>query len=376
MAAESGRTIAGLAQQLLREPYRFDFFQAVRILKWLGWEENRSEVESMRHPVGGDLDPAREIVRFRAVQSQSFPSSAVTAIRRPPEDTQEHLTPSPMEMVVSFMGLTGPSGVLPHHYSRLMIERIREKDHSLQDFMDLFNHRLVSLFCRAWEKYRLPIAYEQSHLGVEEEDPITQSLFSLLGYGMPSLRDRTSVDDEAVLHYGGLFASNHRCAISLGALLSDYFSEVPVEVLQFQGQWFFIRKEDRSMLPSRRNPRGLNCRLGESVVLGERIWDVQSKLRIRVGPLDHRQFVSFIPSGDALRPLCQLARAYVGIELDFDVELVLRAAEVPFCRLGSEGEDKPELGRTTWLLSKKKVEPGARDEQVVFALDGVGWRFA
>lgn len=369
MAPESGRTGIDLDQQLLREPYRFDFFQAVRLLKWVCWEKNGAEAGGLQHALGGDQDPAREVVRFRAVQSQSFPASSVSAIRWPSQD-EGGLTPSPIEMVVSFMGLTGPSGVLPHHYSRLMIERIRDKDYSLQDFMDLFNHRVISLFYRAWEKYRLPIAYEHSQLSSAGEDPLTRSLFSVLGYGTPGLRDRTLVDDEVLLHYGGLFADHHRCVVSLEAMLSDYFHDVNVEVRQFQGQWFYISREDRSMLPSRTNPEGLNCELGETAILGERLWDVQSKFRIRLGPLDHSEFVRFIPMSDGLRPLCQLTRAYAGVELDFDVELVLKSGEVPFCRLGSQAADKPYLGYTTWLLSKE-LESEALDEQVVFALDDV-----
>src|SRR5262249_36267283 len=130
----------------------------------------------------------------------------------------------PLEMLVAFLGLTGPQGVLPQHYTALLLRRIREKDHALHDFLDLFNHRAVSLFYRAWEKYRLPFAYERSRLdGSEEADACTRSLYCLVGLGTGSQRGRLAIDDEAFLFYSGHFAHHPRSASGLEGLLEDYF---------------------------------------------------------------------------------------------------------------------------------------------------------
>ena len=104
------------------------------------------------------------------------------------------------------MGLTGPSGVLPEHYTRLLIERLRAKDYTLRDFLDLFNHRVISLFYRAWEKYRFQFVYEQVKLGAvgdETEDFFTKCLYCLVGMGTGGLRGRQKIDDETFLYYGG-----------------------------------------------------------------------------------------------------------------------------------------------------------------------------
>jgi type VI secretion system protein ImpH len=353
-----------LSEQLLREPYRFDFFQAVRLLERLAQERARQDPRWRRHPVGRDQSPDREVVRFRALPSLSFPASTVSQIRQPPHhDAVPDWELPPPEMIVTFLGLTGPSGVLPHHYTTLLIRRLREKDSSLRDFFDLFHHRLISLFYRAREKYRLPFAYERSKLDGDEyagddlfTDLCTRGLYSLVGLGTGGLRGRLEVDDEAFLFYCGHFAHYPRSAAALECLLEDYF-ELPLRVEQAQGQWLYLDRDDQAQLPGPAHRLGLNAQLGEDVVVGERVWDVQSKFRVRVGPLTYPQFRRLMPNGDLLRPLCQLARSYVGPELDFDVQLVLDPAEVPWCRLGSEGEDRPHLGWNTWVRCQAFAHP-------------------
>jgi type VI secretion system protein ImpH len=268
-------------------------------------------------------------------------------------------------MVVSFLGLTGPVGALPTHYTSLILQRLREKDSSLRDLLDLFNHRLLSLFYRAWEKYRLAFAYERSQLekGGKEPDRAMQALYSLVGLGTRGLRGRLDVGDEAFVFYGGHWAHHPRSAAALELSLGDYF-ELPIQVCQLHGHWLRLERDDQSQLPSPRQPRGRNNRLGLDLVLGERLWDVQSKFRLRVGPLKYEQFRGFLPVvGHSLRRLCQMTRSYVGLEFVFDVQLVLLPAEVPWLKLGTEGDDRPYLGWNTWL----RCGPFTRDvDDVVF----------
>jgi type VI secretion system protein ImpH len=231
-----------------------------------------------------------------------------------------------------------------------MLRRVRAKDASLRDFLDLFHHRLVSLFYRAWEKYRLPFTYERSQLepGGPRVDLVTRSLYSLVGLGTDGLRGRLQVDDEAFLYYSGHFAHYPRTALALEGLLEDYF-ELSLRVRQLQGQWLYLDPDDRALMPCRQYPQGRNNQLGVNLIAGERVWQVQSKFRLRVGPLTFVQFRRLMPNGDTLRPLSEMTRTYVGPEFDFDVQLVLLAAEVPWCRLGGEPADGARLGWNTWV---------------------------
>jgi type VI secretion system protein ImpH len=346
----------GVADRLFEEPYLFDFFQAVRLLE---------RMQPSRQPVGRVARPAAEVVRFRALPAVMFPASALYDLARPTAGV-----PHPV-MTVTFLGLFGPSGVLPRHYSELILRQDREvrgpERYALRDWLDLFNHRLIALFYRAWEKYRFYIPFERGEYRNAEADTFTRGLFSLVGLGFPALRHRLRVavpapavphgreqvlariDDLALLHYAGFFARRIRCAVSLEALLNDYFG-VEVRLLQFVGQWLLIDRTEQTQLD------GASA-LGTNAVAGERVWDVQGKVRIRLGPLPLARFQEFLPDPapvpqcKAFFLLCHLVRLYIGPHLDFDVQLVLRAADVSSCRLGQGGGPGAFLGWNTWVAS-------------------------
>jgi type VI secretion system protein ImpH len=338
-----------LSDQLFDQPWQFDFFQAVRLLERLAEEQAVGEPGPVR-PVRRDHAPRREVVRFRAAASHVFPGSAVQNIYRRDTDVDGKGEPGRPELTAGFMGMIGPQGVLPQHYTALVIERLRLKDHALRDFLDIFHHRIISLFYRAWEKYRFPLGYERAARG-GDEDLFTRCLYSLVGMGTAGLRGRTEFDDETLLFFAGHFAHYPRSAVALECLLNDYL-ELSAGVLQLQGQWLMLSPDDQTALPSAARPQGLNVRLGSEVVIGERVWDVESKFRVRLGPLNYAEFRRFIPNGDRLRPLCQLVRTYCGPQFDFDVQPVLKAPEVPECRLGSDGPTPALLGWNTWVWSR------------------------
>lgn len=396
MAGSGGRQSPDLIQELLQNPQQFDFFQAVRII-----ERCVAEDPAPRWPsaVGSDRGPHTEPIRFRALPSLSFPPGEVAALqidktRLPkglragrtdagPESQRDvslttseageaslpdqHRPLDPLEMTVSFMGLTGPNGVLPQHYTTLLIERAHQrfKDPTLREFFDLFNHRLISLFYRAWEKYRLPIVYARNQQeGNVSDDLFTRCFFSLVGLQIKGLRHRFTFDDQTIISYGGLFAQQCRNAIGLQQILSSYF-QVQAEVVQFCGQWLYLPEDTQSCLPSKQHPDGLNLKLGESAVVGFRAWDVQSRIRIRLGPLSSWQFQELLPGGGRLKAVAELVRFYVGPNIDFDVQLVLKSSDVPECRLCPEGENAPRLGWNTWMTSTRTYEYA---EEAIFRL--------
>jgi len=364
------------ARRLFEESFIFDFFQAVRLLQ---------RMEPGRARVGRGGPPEAEAVRFRARISLSFPPSSIYEIRTP---TRSRPVP---EMVQAFMGLTGPSSVLPRHYTELLCKIERDvrtpEKHALRDWLDLFNHRMVSLFYRAWEKYRFYIPFERGDYDGAEPDPFTDALFSLIGlgpsplrrrlrivapgdvdeYGEPKDRVLAQVEDLVLLHFSGLLGHRPRCAVALEAMLRDYF-QVPARIEQFQGQWLKLEPPIRTRFGGERG----NNELGVSAVAGRRVWDRQSKFRVRIGPLTYPQFTEFLPDRAPIRErktyflLAQLVRLYADPGLDFDVQLVLKAQEVPRLQLTRTGNLGARLAWNTWLLTR----PANADAEDVI-IDGV-----
>jgi type VI secretion system protein ImpH len=327
---------------LYSEPYRFSFFQAVRLLERMA--------APGKEGVGRAVVPGNEIVRFRTHPSLAFPASEIVELKAPAPGQESR----PPEMTINFIGLTGPLGVLPHPYTELVRERVSYKDTALWSFLDIFNHRIASLFYRAWEKYRFPIAYER-----QGEDAFTEYLFDLIGMGTPGLRGRMAVNDQALLLYAGLVAQKPHSAGAIAAIVRDYF-RVPAEIVQFLGQWFALEPENVTRLGA------ANSELGRTVVAGSSVFVSQSKFRARMGPLTLAQFVSFLPVGPAFKPLTELVRYLAGLEFDYDVQLVLRKEDVPPCSLDSKSPLPPMLGWTTWITSET---PRKDADDVVLPVD-------
>jgi type VI secretion system protein ImpH len=333
MASPDRRTDTSLEDVLFERGYEFDFFQAVRLL---------SRMVPGGRQVGGTAKPLEEVVRFRARLSMAFPASAVHDIERTPEQL------GPASMTVTFMGLTGTKGILPFWYTEWLLARKTAKDGAAGAFFDLFNHRFVSLFYRAWQKHRPPVLYELSYSRGTQPDPFTHYLFDLIGMGTEGLRGRLLIDDQSLLLYAGLIAQRPHSATALRGILRDFFS-VPVEIEQCIGNWYELEHADRCYLSDELERN----QLGEGAFIGDQVWNQQACFRICIGPLSLQEFRDFLPDRPTIDQLVELTRYIVGHSTAFDVQLVLKASDVPWCGLGDEGPNALRLGWMGWLKTEE-----------------------
>ena len=339
-----GASVLSVEQQLLTQPGKFDFYQAVELL-----ERERQTKPSHQRPA----------VRFQTPASTAFAVSEIDSIQ--PGSGSE-----PARMVVSFMGLTGPSGVLPRHYTEQLIQLKRRlrgaAKHALHAWYDLFSNRFVGQLYRAWAGRRIDRGVVDGDANRLEPDRFTNALHSLAGVGSPALRDRLQVRDkteewtidhvadQALARHAGVLARRQRPASQIEAVLTDYF-QAPIKLLPFQGQWLSLEDADRTRISS----RGHANQLGVDAVLGGRVWDLQSRVRLQVGPLSRERFEQFLPDTSAgqrrrrFQLLCQMARLLLGPCVDFDVQLVLEQSSVP--RLQSQSTSGNRLGWNAWLAS-------------------------
>jgi type VI secretion system protein ImpH len=360
MVQADRRENPALSERLWSRTCDFEFFQAVRLLEWMAWEA-RWQGQSVAAPVGEDARPDEELVRFRVPVNTSFPAAAMGSLTaRAPAGSSKQLPP---ELSINFLGLIGPSGVLPHHYLAEAVARNHHQDRALADFFDVFQHRAAALFYRAWRKYRLPFELERTLRDAQlasadlapDDDSFSFALRCLVGLGTSGLADRLAAADETVVFYAGHFSHTARSAVALERMLADFFG-LPATVEQFSGRWLTIPPDQRTNTPTVQRPLGQNCSLGRETVLGSRVWDVQTKFRVKLGPMSYRRFAQFFPGESAMQRMVDLVRLYVGPALDFDVQPVLRRDEVPTAQLASPGGLASKLGRNAWLAARPRSQ--------------------
>jgi type VI secretion system protein ImpH len=336
MHATKRRPEPAVIQRLFKEPYRFEFFQAVRVLElWL-----------RRHGVP-EQGMVPNLLRFQNSISLAFPASQLEAIHAEPASLAEDAVA--LDAVVqsdtlrytritpAFMGLLGGRGVLPAHYTERIAEhQAYQRDEGPRAFLDTFSNRSLALFYEAWRKYRLAFKYQ-----VSGHDAFLPLLLELAGLGHASLRRRLagekggSVLDESLGYFAASIRQRPASAVQVARVLSEYFGQ-PIRAEQFVGCWYEVPAAQQSTLGQ---PGAV---LGGGAMAGARVWQRDLRLRLVIGPLDHASFNAFLPGGLAARALKSMLAMFTGVSLEYEVELVLSAAGMrcaslddgQACRLG------------------------------------------
>ena len=325
-----------LVEDLLRSPGSFTFFRAVQVLEeTLGRKRGRKG----RKRVGGDHSSSEVGIRFDVVPSLAFPDRQITAVE---EGSVDPDAPD-FEVRVSFLGLVGPAGTLPTHYTEILLKRLQEKDAALRDYLRVFQDRGIALFYRAWKKYRLAVSYLDADLERGDPDPVLNSILGLVGL-LPHAKGSELRPLQLVqAHHAGLYSNRRRSANGLRAMLAGLLG-CQVRVQQFVGQWIELDPAACSRLGAGRGP-GTQATLGEETVLGSRVWSVDARIRVVAGPLSRARFRQLWPGGEPVRYLWGAIRSYLGplIECDLVWEL---APDAPAATI--LGGDQ-RLGRDCWL---------------------------
>jgi type VI secretion system protein ImpH len=357
----SSRSV-NLIEQLEAEPYAFDFFQAIRRLDCA----HPDKPQTGHSPRAAD-DP----VRFGQDASMAFAPATLHAVERE--------TGRPPRLIQRFLGLLGAQGPLPLHMTEYIRDRVRNSDdYSLQRFLDVFHHRMVSFFYRAWARVRPTVSFDNP-----VADRFGDYIGSVFGMGMRSLTKRDALPDLPKRHFAGLMGCQTRHAEGLLAILSGYF-QLPVEVQEFVGQWIELPADCRCLLGQS------SASLGVNTTVGSHVWDCQQKFRVTFGPLSLDDYYRMLPggysvdattgevqpmshagefsedgqasqggrrvsSGISLERLTAAVRGYVGDHLQWDLQLFLRKEELPPLGLGIVGH----LGWSSWVMrDRMERDPG------------------
>ena len=319
MASETGPApdpVAALAH-LKAAPYDFDFFEALRRVE-CAWQQLPR--------LGTATRPADEPVRLGQKPSLDFPPSMLAQV--------DSSAAGRLKIQAYFLGLYGPQGPLPLHLTEYAHDRmINSRDTTITAFADIFHHRMLALFYRAWANPRPTVHYDRP-----DSDEFATYVAALIGLGMPALRNRDAWPDRAKLYFSGTLAGGNKTRGGLEAMLRAYL-ELPVRIEECVGEWLGIEASELMQLG---NPRtGL---LGGSV-LGAQVWSTQHKFRIVIGPADIGDLLKYLPGSPSLGRLRAAVLNYVGYEYAWDIQFVLRRARAPAVKLGQFGH----LGWSSWV---------------------------
>jgi type VI secretion system protein ImpH len=323
MATQKRQSNTGIEAQLYSAFYEFSFFKAVALLEKFSPDKKR---------LGQTLEPSKEPVRFFVKPGFAFPPSDIAGLQKNTED-------GPSEMEVAFMGLIGPSGLLPHWYNAHAIERKKKKDNTFTEFLNIFHHRLISLFYLAWKKHRFPENYQPG-----AGDRLSRYVLSLAGLGTKGMVGMLGLPRESLTFYSGLLSLPVASAASIEAAI-EYFSGAKTRVDQFVQRDVPLEEEDVTRLGA------ANASLGKDAVCGSQVKECQTKFRVNMGPVAYQTYNRLMPAGDLLPPVFSLIRYMVGIEFEFEIRVYLKKEEVPLCVLGQKGISAAALGWTTWAAS-------------------------
>lgn len=340
-----------MMQAAMSEPWAYEFYQLVRLLEVdsLVKQKKRSsagavlsEDEALFGPVGEGGSPRQDPVRFSIHPAMVFEPAAVKKLSLEPQEGAEGQNKENLQwqVAVNIMGLIGATGVLPFRYSELVLQRLRARDPAMKAFLEVFNHRTVSLLYRAWKKYRPAYSFEtdaliadDQHSRIRSINAYSQMISGLCGLSQSSPEFNQPQGDW--LNYAGV-AAHRRCnEYTLKNVIYHHFG-IKVRIHQFKGRWQRLDSDVVTRLAGGMK-LGMNNQLGQNALLGERCWVAQNLFEVEAIDLDEAQFASLSPGSTKLKALYEFVKQRAGIEMDFDLSMKIKEKELPVAKIGRGG---------------------------------------
>ncbi len=350
MGTTRRRKSISLTEQLTQEPYRFNFYQAVRAIEYAANCKSHGR-QAVNAPLSLKAPPSREFLRFNAKTKLAFNSSDIESIEQVAFEKEEDANASSLQwlMEVTFMGLTGSQGVMPFYLSEAVLKQLKLKNEGLRDFLDIFNHRAITMYYKAWSKYQLGSSYESHKIREQDEkDDITHALLSLVGLGQSTLQYRQPYDDESLLPLSGFLSRDTCTASGLTNMISHMF-QLDVNIKQFTGTYSELTDDIVTKIGKQ------NHALGQSTFLGSQCHHSAGKFTVVITPRDTDEYDSLAPGSPLVRSMMSFIRHAAGPELEFDLEIIHTDDQIPSVQLITSPEYTPTLGWNTILGNNEEA---------------------
>ncbi len=331
VTARSAAADVAELQPVLGNARRYNFFQLVDLIH----RHHGDDLERAK-----DSQPGQGRIRFSASAGLGFPGSDVVSALSP---EHEH---APYQMEVSFLGLHGSQSPLPGYYLDDLAWEAGQNLGVRCHFLDFFNHRLVTLFHRAWRKYRYYVRFQPG-----ASDGFSELIFALAGLGDSRLRDATPVNWSKMLAYAGLMAGRSRSPEVVSGIVGHCFDLDEVSIEQWVLRKVDIAREQQTQLG------GANAELGNTTLIGAKVRDRGGKFLLRIGNLSQERFADFLPNGREHDRLVKLVEFTTREQLAYDLVLQMRARDVRPMQLGED----VRMGWNSFVTPEKaRTRPAVR----------------
>ncbi|PVZ67689.1 type VI secretion system baseplate subunit TssG [Pelagibaculum spongiae] len=329
MASESRqkRSPIDFFDEISQAPWEFGFYQTVRDIEAVSADKPR---------LGNAVMLSDEPIRLGQTPSLSFAPAALSGFSKA---NQFRAVP---RLDVNFQGLLGPNGPMPLHITEYVYQRERHhNDSTLRNFLNIFNHRLLSLFYRAWANTE-PVCNAD-----RDDDRFRKYIGAFLGISLDTMTHRDNLDDNVKLSNAANFSNPTKTTDGLSNICAN-FLQAPVNIVEYVGHWLELPEEGYTVL----SEVNIGCDLGKTAVLGANVWDRHSKFAIEIGPLDYSEYKDLLPTNPVFTALTDLIKNYIGFEFLWEARLIIKSSQIPELKLsGRQG-----LGWNCWV-----GDPGDKD---------------
>lgn len=285
------------------------------------------EAKSSHLPrIGTAVRAHQETVQLGQTASLAFAPREIADISK--EDDGYHIN-------VFNLGMLGPQGPLPLHYTEMIKDRVdNHHDTTLNDFINLFHHRALSLHYRAWAK-------SQATAGLDrvDDEQFAQYIWHLSGF---NAQHNAHLPSHHYLSNASHFVHRDHNPDALVKAISHHF-QVHVKLHAYEFHWLHLSAEDQSRIGKANSP----AQMGINATIGSAVPDVQQRFYLEIGPLSLSDYTHFLPNGDYINALQSLIKTCVGIDYQWDIALTIQSDTIPEATLGNQ----VQLGRTAWIHS-------------------------
>ncbi|MDR3285163.1 MAG: type VI secretion system baseplate subunit TssG [Holosporales bacterium] len=321
-------------KKLVSNPYDYEFPKAVHVLNKL--------LQSFCYKTGNDFSGIN--IYFKSTVRYTNPASDVDKIEfsfntyKTSNQKIDYFSPV---LWVNFTGIAGIQGPLALIYTEKVFRETRAGKKIFARFLDIFNHRIISLF------YEAP----KSIPGYSDEPPqksIIGGLLKAFGGIDQSEENEESWNDytKYLITYKSMFWQRVRSTINLKQMLQNFLN-TKIHISEFVGNFFNISDKEVTKI-GRLN--GNLITLGRDSVLGDRVWRQNTRINITVLEVDFKTYETFNPykNGKNLEHLLQICKSYIPafIRTQFFIKIDQKFKKKTILM------EKHHLGFDTWLGTK------------------------